>query len=255
MSPTAIVSLLFLVALATTGAFAGNETVLAGFPALGHRFRNCHEVQQAIAGSADGVYVIFPYDCCPERPVRVWCDMTSDGGGWTLIQRRDDYAEQEDFFRTWTEYVLGFGNVAKDHWLGLDHIHALTSQSLSQIRFDLADFEGESRWAKYDFFYVHDKSNSYKLEVNSYSGDAGDSVTGHSGNRFSTKDRDHDLADLNCAQSYKGAWWYTKCHSTNLNGVYYRGHHESYADGINWVNWHGHHYSLKTVTMKIKPRF
>nr|XP_027233515.1 techylectin-5A-like [Penaeus vannamei] len=254
MGPAAKAGLLLLLVLAATAVFAGNETVL-GFPAVGHRFRNCHEVHQASAGSADGVYVVFPYDCCPERPVRVWCDMATDGGGWTLIQRRDDYAEQEDFFRTWTEYVLGFGSVAKDHWLGLDHIHALTSQSLSQIRFDLVDFEGESRWAKYDFFYVHDKSALYKLEVDSYSGDAGDSFSYQKGARFTTKDRDHDWSTVNCAETYKGAWWYTGCHATNLNGPYLRGSHVSYADGINWADWHGHYYSMKTVTMKIKPTF
>lgn len=52
-----------------------------------------------------------------------------------------------------------------------------------------------------------------------------------------------------------GAWWYTGCHATNLNGPYLRGSHVSYADGINWADWHGHYYSMKTVTMKIKPTF
>ncbi|XP_042889862.1 techylectin-5A-like [Penaeus japonicus] len=255
MTTTAKLGLLVLHVMATAEAFWSNETVLASVPPLSRRYRNCHELHQSHVCSVDGVYVIYPYDCCPERPVRVWCDMTTDGGGWTVIQRRDDYEDQEDFFRTWTEYVLGFGNVAKDYWLGLDHIHALTSQSLNQIRFDLADFEGESRWAKYDFFYVHDGAASYKLEVKSHSGNAKNSFSNHNGFMFSTKDHDQDIHDQNCAEKFKGAWWYSKCHSSNLNGLYLWGEHKSYGNGVNWKNWHGYYYSLKTVTMKIKPKF
>ena len=163
------------------------------------RYRNCHELRQSVGG-IDGVYVIYPYDSCPDRPVRVWCDMTTDGGNWTVIQRRGDFHPQENFYRTWIEYALGFGDPKKDHWLGLDHIHALTDQQLNQIRFQLSDFEGNSTWAQYEVFYVHDRSASYKLEVNSYSGTAGDSFTFHNGYRFTAKDKDLDASGGNCAE-------------------------------------------------------
>ncbi|CAB4017608.1 Hypothetical predicted protein [Paramuricea clavata] len=86
-----------------------------------------------------------------------------------------------------------------------------------------------------------------------YARDAGDSLTFHNGMQFTTKDIDHDLHENNCAQLYKGGWWYNNCHESNLNGLYHcGGTHTSYADGINWSHWKGHHYSMKTVTMKIK---
>ena len=86
------------------------------------------------------------------------------------------------------------------------------------------------------------------------SGDAGDSLGYHNGMKFSTKDRDNDLhSGYSCAQESKGAWWYYKCHSSNLNGLYLRGNHTSYADGVNWYRWRGFYYSLQKTDMKIRP--
>ena len=125
--------------------------------------------------------------------------MDTDGGGWTVIQRRDDIEPREDFFRTWMEYALGFGKLKGEFWLGLDAIHALTDQALNEIRFDLEDFESNTKWAQFKFFYVHDRDSSYKMEVNGYSGDAGDSFTNQNGMKFTTKDKDLDIWGENCA--------------------------------------------------------
>ena len=37
-----------------------------------------------------------------------------------------------------------------------------------------------------------------------------------SGTQFSTKDNDNDRRKFSCSQTYKGAWWYNACHSSNL---------------------------------------
>ncbi|KAL0606503.1 Fibrinogen C domain-containing protein 1 [Plecturocebus cupreus] len=81
----------------------------------------------------------------------------------------------------------------------------------------------------------------------------GDSLLKHSGMRFTTKDRDSDHSENNCAAFYRGAWWYRNCHTSNLNGQYLRGAHASYADGVEWSSWTGWQYSLKFSEMKIRP--
>lgn len=82
---------------------------------------------------------------------------------------------------------------------------------------------------------------------------AGDSLLKHSGMKFTTKDRDSDHSENNCAAFYRGAWWYRNCHTSNLNGQYLRGAHASYADGVEWSSWTGWQYSLKFSEMKIRP--
>jgi len=81
----------------------------------------------------------------------------------------------------------------------------------------------------------------------------GDSLRVHLGQQFSTRDQDNDLHSASCAVAYKGAWWYERCHDSNLNGLYLNGSHSSYADGVGWNSWKGRYYSLIFTEMKIRP--
>ena len=104
------------------------------------------------------------------------------------------------------------------------------------------------------YFMLMEKGTSmYRVHVGSYSGTAGDSFTRHNGMQFSTKDSDNDIDGSNCATYYHGAWWYSNCHSSNLNGRYLRGPHTSYANGVNWRHFKGYYYSLMTTEMKVRP--
>ena len=54
--------------------------------------------------------------------------MSTLGGGWTVIQRRGDFGNDQDFFlRNWTEYRNGFGTPNKELWLGLESMFLLSN--------------------------------------------------------------------------------------------------------------------------------
>ncbi|KAM7168370.1 fibrinogen-like protein 1 isoform 1-T2 [Macrochelys suwanniensis] len=194
-----------------------------------------------------------------------YCDM-SEGGGWTVFQRRSDGSQKFD--RVWADYEQGFGNFIStngEYWLGNKNLHWLTNQGNYTLRIDLSDFEGERRIAQYKRFRVADEERSYQLSCGEYSGTAGDSLTGgfhpevkwwadHRGMKFSTRDRDNDNYEGNCAEEDTAGWWFNRCHSSNLNGVYYKGPYTAKTDnGIVWYTWHGWWYSLKSVVMKVRP--
>ncbi|XP_013386765.1 fibrinogen C domain-containing protein 1-like [Lingula anatina] len=197
----------------------------------------------------NGVYTITP-DNSPNA-FNVYCDMTTDGGGWTLFQKRMDGSV--DFYRGWQSYKHGFGNLNGEHWLGNEQINTITNQKRYELRVDIEDANGVWRYAHYDNFAITSEKAKYQLTVGVYSGNAGDSLSNHKGQPFTTKDRDNDADGRNCAQTFKGAWWYKSCHASNLNGLYHLGDHGSFADGVNWYTFKGQHHSLKTTEMKVRP--
>ncbi|KAJ1125657.1 hypothetical protein NDU88_004081 [Pleurodeles waltl] len=84
----------------------------------------------------------------------------------------------------------------------------------------------------------------------------GDSLTPHSGAKFSTLDRDRDMHVQHCAQYARGAFWYHDegCVTANLNGRYLGPRPKSAMEiGFTWSSWHGLDYSLKRSEMKIRP--
>ncbi|CAO2598215.1 Fcn2 [Lemmus lemmus] len=195
-----------------------------------------------------GWYTIYLSDC---RPLTVLCDMDTDGGGWTVFQRRLDGSV--DFFRDWASYKQGFGSQLGEFWLGNDNIHALTTQGTSELRVDLTDFKGKHEFAKYSSFQIQGEAEKYKLILGNFvGGGAGDSLTTQNNQFFSTKDQDNDQSSSSCAQQYHGAWWYSDCHASNLNGLYLGGPHKSYANGVNWKSWGGYNYSYKVSEMKMR---
>lgn len=72
------------------------------------------------------------------------------GGGWTVIQRRQDGSV--DFNRTWKEYKEGFGDLNGEFWLGNENIHKLTSQGDYSLRIDLEDWNNKHKHAFYQVF-------------------------------------------------------------------------------------------------------
>ncbi|XP_061842959.1 angiopoietin-related protein 1 [Nerophis lumbriciformis] len=201
-----------------------------------------------------GLYTVVP--SLAGLPVEVYCDMDTDGGGWTVIQRRVDGSVSFD--RSWREYRDGFGDLHSEFWLGNDHIHDLSTQADYSLRIDLEDWSNKHKHALYQSFSVEDEEHQYRLHVSGFSGTVQDSFGWyHDKQSFSTP----DSGDI-CAEISHGGWWYSQCFYAHLNGVYYRGGHYTPKgrghlgpDGIVWHSWRdSDYYSLRKVSMMIRPR-
>ncbi|XP_062579422.1 angiopoietin-2-like [Saccostrea cucullata] len=85
---------------------------------------------------SDGVYTIKVNSI--EKSV--YCDMRTDGGGWTVsmslsskeIQRRQD--NSTDFYRTWSKYKQGFGDPSTNYWIGV-RSGDMAGQDITQMPF------------------------------------------------------------------------------------------------------------------------
>ncbi|XP_027877182.1 tenascin-N isoform X5 [Xiphophorus couchianus] len=195
----------------------------------------------------NGVYTVY-INNNQSKPIQVYCDMTTDGGGWLVLQRRN--TGNLDFMKRWRQYIAGFGNLTEEFWIGLDKIHELTNTPTQyEIRFDLG-LGSERAHAVYDNFKIAPVRQRFKLTIGKYRGTAGDAMTYHQGQPWTTIDSDNDLALTNCAMTHKGAWWYANCHLANLNGKWGDNTH---SVGVNWEPWKGHLTSLDFTEMKIRP--
>uniref|UniRef100_K1PRF3 Angiopoietin-4 n=1 Tax=Magallana gigas TaxID=29159 RepID=K1PRF3_MAGGI len=131
---------------------------------LNNTVTDCADILNNCTRGKDGVYTIIDSKA-------VFCDMTTDNGGWTVVQRRVNGSV--DFYRNWTEYKNGFGFADHEYWIGNDMLHRLTSLKTQELRVDMERFNGEKAYAVYSRFSVGDETSKYKLAVQGYSGNAG----------------------------------------------------------------------------------
>ncbi|XP_053328312.1 ficolin-2-like [Spea bombifrons] len=207
--------------------------------------RNCKELQHQGAVLSDW-YTVYPDG---RTPLKVLCDMHTDGGGWIVFQRRWDGSV--DFFRDWNSYKVGFGSRLNEFWLGNENLHTLTSSGTWELQVDLQDFENTKYVAKYSSFKVSGESDLYKLSLGDFKeGNAGDALIYHNNMNFSTKDRDNDLNGGPCAITTKAGWWFNSCFYSNLNGLYHLNNGIQY--GVNWRTAKNNFYSYKHSEMKIR---
>ncbi|XP_034006835.1 microfibril-associated glycoprotein 4-like [Trematomus bernacchii] len=212
---------------------------------------DCSDIINNDSSRPSGVYTIYPIGST--SAVQVYCDMDSLGGRWTVFQRRMDGSV--NFYRPWDDYKTGFGFAAGEYWLGLETLFHLTLRKKYELQVDMEDFQGGKVFARYSSFSVDPEAFGFTLHVSGFTdGGAGDSMSFHNGQKFSTFDKDQDSSTVNCARTYLGGFWYNDCHGTNPNGVYLWGADGTiFAIGVSWFTWKGHDYSLKSISMKVRP--
>ncbi|KAJ3610641.1 hypothetical protein NHX12_022733 [Muraenolepis orangiensis] len=193
-------------------------------------FRDCAAVFKS-GNTETGVYALTLPNTTQE--VKAFCDMETEGGGWTTLQKRFD--GRVDFHRTWKEYKMGFGDPLAEYWLGNEFVSKLIYQQSYILRIQLSDWEGNSGYSQYEQFSLEGEAKNYRITLKGYSGTAGKiSSLGTPGSDF--------------------RWWFDACGPSNLNGMYYKqGQNSNRFNGIKWYYWKGSGYSLKTTTMMIRP--
>ncbi|XP_014736973.1 PREDICTED: fibrinogen-like protein 1-like protein [Sturnus vulgaris] len=187
--------------------------------------KDCSELP---ASSPSGIYIIQPTE---QQTIVVYCEISKEDGGWTVIQRNNkDTPVSWD--ESWSTYKHGFGNVHTEFWLGTEYIHQITRQKVYQVRFVIWDSSNNKKFADYNLFSLDDESQGYQLRLGAHSGTAEDAMaskgttTMHDNMKFSAKDRDQDTSSGNCAASSGGGWWYSACYSVRLN----------YKGALTWGN-------------------
>ncbi|XP_051519323.1 angiopoietin-2-like isoform X2 [Myxocyprinus asiaticus] len=164
------------------------------------KFRDCAEIFKSGVTESGIYYIHLPNST---QKTKVFCDMKTRGGGWTVFQHRNDGSV--DFHRGWRDYKLGFGDPSVEHWLGNDVIHLLTTSKDYTLQIHLKDAEGHQAYSQYDHFFIDGEDKKYSIHARGFRGTAGrtSSLT-HSGTMFSTKDQDNDQCSCKCAQMATG---------------------------------------------------
>ncbi|XP_065902168.1 ficolin-1-like [Dysidea avara] len=194
---------------------------------------------------SSGVYTIGNFCGVKCSNTRVYCDTTSGGGGWTVIQRRKDGSV--DFTkRDWVEYEDGFGNLQGEFWLGLRSMHCLTSQGNWELRIDYQLANGTRSYLRYKQFAVGPADDKYRLTITGFDRDGLTdpfvSSSTLSGMQFSSRDQDNVKLHnhLACPQRL-GGWWYNNCGNARLN-------YDTYSIKLN-----GEWLSVPFLELKVRP--
>ena len=194
-----------------------------------------------------GLYVIPNYCKDDHLEAEAYCDTSNGGGGWLVVQRRQDGSV--DFNRGWGEYEDGFGKLTGEFWYGLRALHCLTGQGGWEMRMDIKLANGTNIFLQYEQFKVASAKDKYKLTVGGFQGTTTDPMAYHNGMNFTTKDSDNDPWYKNCAvdnwsKTPTGGWWYNHCERVHPNVLY------NYGNGV-YLNrqW----LTLSFIEMKIRP--
>ena len=191
-------------------------------------------------------------DCCDEGLVtQGYCDTITDGGGWLVIQRRQQGTD-EDFDRFWSDYERGFGNLKSEFWYGLRPMHCLTNRGTWELLIDFTYNNGTKSYLHYDHFRVSPSTDNYRLNISGFTGiSSKDPFTTHliNGQQFSTRNRANDH-DKDCAitahgSTAPGGWWHYNCFHINLN--------YNHGGPLGFINLAGQWYNPIFIEMKIRP--
>ncbi|XP_013380795.1 fibrinogen-like protein 1 [Lingula anatina] len=132
-----------------------------------------------------------------------------------------------NFNRSWVEYRNGFGDVAGDHWLGLEAFHHLTNQGNYSLKTEVRDALTDSYfWDIHANFLIGTEDEKYtlKLKLNGVGNLSTNSTVDpwekNVNVQFSTHDQKNDnKLTGNCAAVNGGGWWFHKCGDISFTSI------------------------------------
>lgn len=211
--------------------------------------RTCASLHAADPLLPDGLYWIDPTGA---DPWQAYCDMTRDGGGWTLVMQKHKAIATAGGNLPWDRAIhdiavrggtYGDDLSAFNLHVGLERWGDIGTEARQEVGTEVGV---PTRQAIYRL--VLDEADEFRLDTSGIELTVGvvtPGMYGHSGYRYSTYDNDNDVhsGGSNCAVDYGQPYWYASCWNGSMWGgishqqaPYWEGANADYHDwGALWL--------------------
>jgi hypothetical protein len=186
--------------------------------------KNCKAILTADPGSSDGVYTIDPDGVGGNDPFDCYCDMTTDGGGWTQVWSMSLGASNHPVYGIlWNDAINRIPQETSNVYTGLNIWNQIMGGPSAEMRGDFIQ-NGSLIQSFKATLQAFDPADDYTIKLSNYVQLAGSIQPGlwtyHNNVAFSSVDNDNDNnTGGNCSTFYgNSAFWYNQCWDGNFWG-------------------------------------
>ena len=189
-----------------------------------HPGLDCLDIKKKTPGAKSGLYWIDPVAAKPAAAFQVYCEMVSDGGGWTLLARTVKAGltgGEKDIIRksSWKVHaVTGYGSPeakSRLYWMPLERWRLLTKRWPANHFWSRTSSTG----VRVTNFAIGDATQKYKWSWTGGVAGFNTIVAQLKGAKFTTYDSDNDSWSGNCSSNNvgtNGGFWYTDCYQLSM---------------------------------------